>query len=218
MPEFARVTLDTPRLRLRHLVESDAEALLAIHADPKVMMYSNISPWTSTDQALALIERSRKGMSTDRQLCLGIIPVTERRVVGTCTVFDIVQASRRAEIGFVLGAFARGKGYMQESLTAVLDHVFSALRLNRVEADTDPRNEAATRLLERLGFVKGGTPSRTLDRRWREVRYRALRSVARRLESRSMKENTASSPNHAVNTDAHRRRFAPWWSPVTLVR
>jgi hypothetical protein len=25
-------------------------------------------------------------------------------------------------------------------------------------------------------------------------------------------------PNHAVNTDAHRRRCAPWWSPVTLVR
>ena len=24
--------------------------------------------------------------------------------------------------------------------------------------------------------------------------------------------------NHAVNTDTHRRRFAPWWSPVTLVR
>jgi hypothetical protein len=28
----------------------------------------------------------------------------------------------------------------------------------------------------------------------------------------------AARPNHAVNTDAHRRRFAPWWSPVTLVR
>ena len=25
-------------------------------------------------------------------------------------------------------------------------------------------------------------------------------------------------PNHAVNTDAHRRRYAPWSSPVTLVR
>ena len=24
--------------------------------------------------------------------------------------------------------------------------------------------------------------------------------------------------NHAVNTDAHRRRCAPWWSPVTLIR
>jgi len=27
-----------------------------------------------------------------------------------------------------------------------------------------------------------------------------------------------ATPNLSVNTDAHRRRFAPWWSPVTLVR
>jgi hypothetical protein len=27
-----------------------------------------------------------------------------------------------------------------------------------------------------------------------------------------------ATPNRSVNTDAHRRRFAPWWSPVTLVR
>jgi len=29
---------------------------------------------------------------------------------------------------------------------------------------------------------------------------------------------TEATPNHSVNTDAHRRGFAPWWSPVTLVR
>jgi hypothetical protein len=39
----------------------------------------------------------------------------------------------------------------------------------------------------------------------------------------SFVKNCAASPkfvwpNHAVNTDAHRRRCAPWWSPVTLVR
>jgi hypothetical protein len=28
----------------------------------------------------------------------------------------------------------------------------------------------------------------------------------------------AVPPNLAVNTDAHRRGLAPWWSPVTLVR
>ena len=26
------------------------------------------------------------------------------------------------------------------------------------------------------------------------------------------------APDHAVNTDVHRRRFAAWWLPVTLVR
>jgi hypothetical protein len=25
-------------------------------------------------------------------------------------------------------------------------------------------------------------------------------------------------PNPAVNTEAHRWRCAPWWSPVTLIR
>jgi len=29
---------------------------------------------------------------------------------------------------------------------------------------------------------------------------------------------TTVPPNHAVNADAHRRRFAPWWSRVTLMR
>jgi hypothetical protein len=28
----------------------------------------------------------------------------------------------------------------------------------------------------------------------------------------------ALPPNRSVNADGHRRRFAPWWSPVTLVR
>jgi 3-oxoacyl-[acyl-carrier protein] reductase len=36
------------------------------------------------------------------------------------------------------------------------------------------------------------------------------------LAGQSMR--TTTWPNHAVNTDGHRRRCAPWWSPVTLVR
>ena len=39
------------------------------------------------------------------------------------------------------------------------------------------------------------------------------------MASRTVQSNSvASPPNHAVNTDAHRRRCAHWWSPVTLVR
>jgi RimJ/RimL family protein N-acetyltransferase len=162
MRRFDQVMLDTPRLRLRPLIESDAEALLAVCADPDVMMYSNIPCWTSIDQAFALIERDRKGMSAGRHLCLGIVPATEGRVVGTCTVFDIFRGHRRAEVGFLLGTFAWGKGYMTESLTAVLDYIFSALDLNRIEADIDPRNRAAARVLERLGFVREGL----LRERW----------------------------------------------------
>ena len=45
---------------------------------------------------------------------------------------------------------------MREALTAVIDYAFGELDLNRIEADTDPRNERSTRLLEHLAFVKEG--------------------------------------------------------------
>jgi RimJ/RimL family protein N-acetyltransferase len=45
---------------------------------------------------------------------------------------------------------------MDEALRALLNYGFSQLKLNRVEADIDPRNEASARSLERLGFSKEG--------------------------------------------------------------
>jgi RimJ/RimL family protein N-acetyltransferase len=45
---------------------------------------------------------------------------------------------------------------MHEALSALLDYAFTELNLNRVEADTDPRNERSTRVLDRLEFSKEG--------------------------------------------------------------
>jgi RimJ/RimL family protein N-acetyltransferase len=162
MAALGQVELQTPRLLLRPLAGADAESLLAIHADPKVMRYSNISPWTSITQAHELIEHSRSWLSTGRHICLGIVRKDAGTCIGTCTLFDIKHSSRRAEVGFVLGSRSWRKGYMTEALTAFLDFAFRELDLNRVEADTDPRNVASTRTLERLRFVKEGL----LRERW----------------------------------------------------
>ena len=162
MPAFDRVTLDTARLQLRPLVPADAAALLAIHADAEVMRYSNTPPWTSVDQAQALIDRDLKGMATGRHLCLGIVPAGEGSVVGTCTLFGLDRISRRAELGFALGRFAWGRGWMNEALTALAAFGFGHMQLNRLEADIDPRNRASARTLLRLGFRQEGL----LRERW----------------------------------------------------
>lgn len=162
MPAFHQVRLDTARLCLRPLVASDAAALLAIHADPEVMRYSNTRPWTSIDQAHALIARDLKGLAAGSHLCLGIVPAAEGRVVGTCTLFSIDRASRRAELGFALGRFAWRQGWMNEALVAFLAFGFEAMNLHRVEADIDPRNLASARTLTRLGFRREGL----LRERW----------------------------------------------------
>jgi RimJ/RimL family protein N-acetyltransferase len=162
MPDFSRVTLETAGLCLRPLEHDDSDALYAIHSDPEVMKYSPIRPWTSAEQANELVEGSLTAMRAGSQLCFGIVSSSACKVVGTCTLFHIYKVSRRAEVGFVLAKSFWGRGYMTEALSTLIDYGFSVLNMNRIEADTDPRNLAATKLLERLGFVKEGQ----LRERW----------------------------------------------------
>lgn len=103
MPDFSQVMLDAASPRLRPLDHSDAEALCAIHADPEVMKYSTIRPWSSVEQVHELVDGSPAATRTDRHLCFGIVPISAGRVVGTCTLFPRYKASRLAEAGFVLG-------------------------------------------------------------------------------------------------------------------
>ncbi|WP_255595018.1 GNAT family protein [Lysobacter sp. BMK333-48F3] len=160
MAAFDSVVLTTQRLSLRPLRPDDAPALLAICSDPQVMRYWSSPPWEAIGQAEALIARDREAMASGQYLRLGI--ERDGGLIGYCTLFQLDAQNRRAELGYVLAAAAWSQGYMREALRALLDYGFDALDLHRIEADTDPRNRASVRCLERLGFVREGL----LRERW----------------------------------------------------
>jgi ribosomal-protein-alanine N-acetyltransferase len=155
-PGFDRLTLATARLLLRPLQAPDAPALFTIFSDPGVMRYWSTPPWPSIDSATELIASDGKAMAEGRYLRLGLERLADQALIGVCTLFALSPQCRRAEIGYALAARAWGCGYMDEALRGLLHHAFSALALNRVEADIDPRNQASARSLERLGFKKEG--------------------------------------------------------------
>ncbi len=159
---FAGLTLETERLTLRPFVESDAEALFEIFRDAEVTRYWSTPPWESLEPAHRQIARDRSAMAAGEFLRLGLVRRSDARLVGMCTLFAFHDQCRRAELGYGLAREAWGGGVMSEALTALLDHAFGALGLHRVEADTDTRNAASCRMLERLGFVREGT----LRERW----------------------------------------------------
>ena len=64
---------------------------------------------------------------------------------------------RSAALGYCLGEASWGHGYATEAARAVLQWAFDTLDLNRVQAETDTRNAASARVLEKLGFVREGT-------------------------------------------------------------
>ena len=147
---------------LRLIAGADAPALFAVFSDPRVMRYWSTPPWTVIEQAQAFIERSVDALAKGEALRLGLERRSDGQLIGQCTLFAFAEASRRAEIGYSLAASAWGQGYMHEALSALIDHGFDGLKLNRIEADIDPRNAASARSLERLGFTREGL----LRERW----------------------------------------------------
>ncbi|HEY3521768.1 MAG TPA: GNAT family protein [Rhodanobacteraceae bacterium] len=154
--------LEGPRVRLRELRDGDAAALLAIYGDPLAMRYWSGSPWTGIAQAQAHLQRARRDMESGGVLPWAIAGLATDDLIGTVTLFKLDRDHRRAEIGYVLSTALWGKGLAGEALRLVLHHAFDALQLERIEADTDPRNAPSRRMLERLGFVQEGT----LRKRW----------------------------------------------------
>ena len=162
MPSFDQLTLLTNRLLLRPMRQEDAPALFSIFSDPRVMSYWSTPPWTSIETASEMIDRDLRAMPAGEHVRLGIERTEDKLFLGTCILFDLMEQCRRAEVGYGLAYSAWGRGYMSEALLALLDYGFSELKLNRIEADVDPRNVASAKTLERLGFKREGL----LRERW----------------------------------------------------
>jgi ribosomal-protein-alanine N-acetyltransferase len=156
LPAFDQVVLQTKRLLLRPLRETDAPSLLAIFSDARFMQFGTTRSWTSIDEARAMINRDIKAMASGERIRLGIERDEDKALIGICTLFDWDKECRSAEVGYGLISNAWGRGYMHEALVVLLNYGFSELNLNRVEADIDPRNINSARSLERIGFTKEG--------------------------------------------------------------
>ena len=72
-------------------------------------------------------------------------------------------------MGYCLDDAAWGHGYATEAGRALIQWAFDTLDINRVQAETDTRNVASARVLEKLGFMREGTFTRRLPREWRRL-------------------------------------------------
>lgn len=156
MPSYPTPILTTNRLTLRPLTMDDAADLFAVFSDPAVVRYWSAEPWTSVADAETMIGQALDGYRDQSEVRFGIELAETGVLIGTVGLHHVFPQNRRCEIGYALASAHWGKGYACEALGAALDYGFHELRLNRVEADIDPRNAASAAVLERMGFRKEG--------------------------------------------------------------
>ena len=149
--------LQTPRLRLREIVDDDAPALLHIHGDAGHMKWFGNDPVADLEGAKQLVAlfagwRQMAAPGTRWAIELRDAP----GLIGTCGLFAWHKSWRKCALGYELAPEHTGRGLMREALAAIFDWGFDAMTLHRIEAQVHPLNAPSLRLLQGLGFRQEG--------------------------------------------------------------
>ena len=140
-------TLYTPRLTLRPLRETDADAFAAMMVPEVTQMLSSHRTGMTRDEVLA--DLPRRAWRGTLGFTLGI--EHQQKLIGT-----VGCGGAPANIGYFLAPNMWGQGIMTEALSAFVPDLFQRLPLSRLTADHFEDNPASGAILRKLGFQQTG--------------------------------------------------------------
>jgi ribosomal-protein-alanine N-acetyltransferase len=156
-PNWRPPVLKGSRLWLRPLDERDADALFAAASNPNVTRYTLWEAHQSREDSLAFLstyvpEHYRAGVPDP----LGIVLRESREVggpvVGCVGCHWASEKNHAMEFGYWIAEPLWGCGLVGEAARLLIDYVFSAYEVERVQAHCFAENTASARVLEKLGL------------------------------------------------------------------
>jgi ribosomal-protein-alanine N-acetyltransferase len=149
-PSFPEIL--TQRLCLRQLRPDDANFILQLRSDPAVNQFLDRKPATSLKDAETFIEQVNQSVSNGDS-CYWLIQIKlSQDPVGTICLWDFSSDKLSAEIGYELLPQFQGKGFMQESLSPVIQYALEKLKLTCILASLHPENFSSKNLLSKNKF------------------------------------------------------------------
>ena len=119
--------LDTARLTLRPLAESDAANFHAMVSDPETMRFWDVAAITDFEMTTEILAGQLFEVASGSALYWAIERTADQTFVGTCDISDINRQHRRADIGFLLVRPYWGMGYAFEAMQAAIAHAKAQL-------------------------------------------------------------------------------------------
>ena len=150
------MNLETERLILRGLNDSDADDLYPIISDPEVTNNLLIPHPFPRERMLPWIRDRREAMVAKERYALAIVLKETGRVIGVCALIGVSWKNLNAELVYWLGKQYWGKGYMPEAAGRLIRFGFEELGLERISVGCFTRNKASARVIEKLGFKYEG--------------------------------------------------------------
>ncbi|WP_341503928.1 GNAT family N-acetyltransferase [Gallaecimonas sp. GXIMD4217] len=147
--------LETPRLRLRHLILADAPYILELVNEPGWLANIGDKQVHDLDGARGYMEKGPLALYREHGFGLYLVELKDSATpVGLCGLIKR-DGLADVDIGYALSSAYWGRGYALEAAQATLDHA-RELGLERLVAITSRHNDASARLLSRLGMTDEG--------------------------------------------------------------
>ena len=144
----------TERLALRIMTLDDIEAVHSYQSLEEVTRYELYEPRdraTVTEKITKWKDATRLENDGD-YIQFAIVRRDSDEVIGELYFTIKSVENQNAEIGWTISPAHQRQGFATEAARAVLSLAFDVMKLHRVSADLDPRNEASARLCARLGM------------------------------------------------------------------
>jgi RimJ/RimL family protein N-acetyltransferase len=140
---------------LRAYAEADVPALVAICQDPEIPRWTLVPSPYGEAEARTWIGRLADGRTTGSTATFAIVRTADPgALLGSVGLQAIDWDMHAADIGYMLGADARGRGLATRAVELVASWAFGTLALERLELRTMAENSASRAVAERAGFVR----------------------------------------------------------------
>ncbi|MBR6766603.1 MAG: GNAT family N-acetyltransferase [Clostridia bacterium] len=149
--------LDTARLRLRKLTMQDAHDIYHYSKDYEVARHVLWDAHRSIGESRAYLRFMLRKYRMREPASWGIEYLATGEIIGTIGFMWIQTDNASAEVGYSLSRDYWNRGIMTEALKAVIEYGFSALNLNRIEAQHETTNPASGSVMRKCHMQKEGT-------------------------------------------------------------
>ncbi|GAA4038261.1 GNAT family protein [Hymenobacter glaciei] len=153
----APIVLENRRARLRPLELTDFEALKAVAMDADLWKYT----LTRGDDAVSLAAYLRQAIEAREQglrYPFAIIDRETGEVAGSTSYYSVSEPDQRLSIGYTwVGTKFQRSGLNRACKHLLLRYAFDGLNAERVELETDSRNQKSRTAMARMGATEEGT-------------------------------------------------------------
>ena len=152
------ITIDN--LTLRPIKETDAPRIAELCNDLTLTRNTSRLPYPYTlDYAQSFVARAVREFAEGKEYRFG---VCQNKTLIAC--ISVMRSEDRAfELGYWVGAEARGKGVATNAATAIAQFVFEQHGATAINAGYFADNPASARVLEKLGFKATGEIVQTMS-------------------------------------------------------